>query len=46
MTTGLGVGPRARLPAAALRAEVFAPDFFALERAGRFDARRRAAPLR
>jgi hypothetical protein len=39
MTTGLGVAPRARLPAAALRAEVFALDFFVLDRAGRFDAR-------
>jgi hypothetical protein len=39
MTTGLGVAPRARLPAAAFRADVFARDFFALERAGRFDAR-------
>jgi hypothetical protein len=39
MTTGLGVAPRARFGAPALRAEAFAPDFFALDRAGRFDAR-------
>jgi hypothetical protein len=38
MTTGLGVAPRARF-AAFLRAEAFALDFFALDRAGRFDAR-------